>query len=160
MSKSAVIAGFAVLVISAVAIGMATDSWAARAVAATAVVGAFAWSTRSSHERERPIPAPVAAEEQGRPIVTSSVHAVLLFVVRGLLLWIVLPLGITAAALVSLLDILQRRRRPSVKTVIWWFDAALVALLNRTVLRAFGGNRRWPRWGQAPHWQLEAGDLL
>jgi hypothetical protein len=77
----------------------------------------------------------------------GRVAAVLLLAVRGVLLWIVVPLGAVAWLLAAPS---LRRRGIGVGRFLGWLDLNLVAALQRSVLRPlFDVPRAWTPWGAA-----------
>lgn len=83
--------------------------------------------------------------------VAGFFFVLLLYVFRGLLLWIVVPL--TAAIWLAVHPIVWIARRlsgedapPRFSQWLWWVDNRLVAVLTRSIIRPFS-----VRWPVAPH---------
>jgi hypothetical protein len=70
--------------------------------------------------------------------------------IRGLFLWLIYPVTFVAWLLLVPVRAMRRvtrgQRHPSFRQYVTCVDSAFIVLLNRTVLRAFGGSRDWPKW--------------
>ena len=84
------------------------------------------------------------------PVVTGAIHAVALWLLRSVLLWPLIPIAIVAHVGTRVLRLPKKARPTMLGTTMFWFDAALVAALNATLLRPSadpaggrnGGSRR------------------
>lgn len=70
--------------------------------------------------------------------------SVVLLLLRGLMLWILVPLALIAWPACVGVQLLRRRSVPSPVRCVRWCDSALVALLGNTVLRWAFDPVPWP----------------
>lgn len=104
----------------------------------------------------------VEREEQEATVrkdAASAVYITILFVLRSLLLWLVLPLAFFCWCAVAVFRVVTLHRPPSTRRAFSFADELLVALLDRSLLRPFRVGRQWPRWQDPPKWQLSFWDL-
>src|ERR1700682_1691529 len=82
-----------------------------------------------------------------RPASRVEAVAVLaLLLVRGVLLWLVVPLAFCFWLLLTPARALFRRRYVGVGRVIGWFDLNLVALIGQVLIRPFGRRVDFTAW--------------
>lgn len=79
-----------------------------------------------------------------RAAARFALATVLLLLIRGVLLWVVIPLALLAWPICVGARVLQWRRPPTPRACTKWADAALVAVLANTVLRWGFDPVPWP----------------
>ena len=87
---------------------------------------------------------------EGTSAMRVGIYVGALLVIRGLLLWIIVPLTFVVWVLLmparAARRVFLRRRSPSLRQYITWADAVLIAALERSVLRPIGIINDWPAW--------------
>ncbi len=75
---------------------------------------------------------------------------VLLLPLRGILLWVVIPVAIVVFPILVVIQEVRRRQYPSLRKHLSWADTVLVVTLMRTVLRPLAPSvPSYPPWATA-----------
>lgn len=94
-----------------------------------------------------------------RSVVTEAVFFAVLFLLRGALLLVAVPLSLLVWLVAIVVWSFSRwatgRTRPRLARMLTWADQFVVATLTRTVLRWGGQQERWP-WDQDTGTDLDA----